>query len=285
MIEDFSKYKFFYANGSSFTEGGGLEEPEIRGDSFKPLYEKYYDVTWKNRTEVNWANRLSQIINVKSINEAKSGGGMTRSIRMTYDFIQKNWKNKDKFFIILETPDSSRCDVYHKKTDEYFIVNTNPKTEKLAYACRDYYNLKSLKEDENLQDLFNNWVDNHYDLKNEIIQSEKALIGLYSFCKINKIKIFLMNDISTIFSNVIDKKDIIFFENRNYDDINSFCNRNKLTIIDEMNQFNIKVTDGHPGFFGHIEYAKKLSNYLGWKGNIPDFLNISKSEKPKKFLI
>ena len=58
---DFSKYKFFYVNGCSFTEGGGLEEPKIRDKSLRPFYEKYYNVTWKNRLEVNWAGRLSQI--------------------------------------------------------------------------------------------------------------------------------------------------------------------------------------------------------------------------------
>ena len=30
MIDDFSKYKFFYVNGSSFTEGGGLEEFKLK---------------------------------------------------------------------------------------------------------------------------------------------------------------------------------------------------------------------------------------------------------------
>jgi hypothetical protein len=30
---DLSKYKYFYVNGSSYCEGGGLEEPEIRDDS------------------------------------------------------------------------------------------------------------------------------------------------------------------------------------------------------------------------------------------------------------
>ena len=42
---NFSKYKFFYVNGCSYTEGGGLEEPSIRGDSVIPHYEKKYGVT------------------------------------------------------------------------------------------------------------------------------------------------------------------------------------------------------------------------------------------------
>ena len=82
---DFSKYKFFYVNGSSFTEGGGLEEPEIRTTSLIPIYEKEYGVTWKNRAEVNWGKRLSEIIGIPCINEAQSGAGPMRSIRMTYD--------------------------------------------------------------------------------------------------------------------------------------------------------------------------------------------------------
>jgi hypothetical protein len=282
---DFSKYNLFYVNGCSFTEGGGLEEPKIRDKSLRPFYEKYYNVTWKDRQEVNWAGRLSQILKIPLINEAACGGGVMRSIRMTYDFIYKNWKNKDKFFIILENSDASRCDVYHKKTNSHFIVNTNPKDEKLQYATRNYYASDTIIEDDNLQDVFNNWVDNHFDLENQIIEIDKSLIGLYSFCKLNKIKIIIMNNNFTIFDNIIDKSDIVFFDKKNDDGIYRFCLRNKLTIFNEMNNIKVKTDDTHPGFFGHIEYAKRMAYYLGWDKKLPDFPIYSKLEGIKKFLL
>lgn len=285
MILDFKKYNFFYVNGSSFTEGGGLEEPKLRDKSLRPYYEKYYNVSWKDRSEVNWAGRLSQIIKIPVINEAKSGGSITRGIRMTYDFIYKNWEKKDKFFIILENPDPSRCDVYHKKTNSYFLINTDPKTEKLLYATRNYYDIENRIEDDSLQDIFNNWVDNHYSTENEMIENEKALIGLYFFCKSNGIKIIIMNNTFTLFDNVIDNSDIVFFEKKNDDGIHNFCIRHELTIFDEINSFGAKTNDRHPGFFGHIEYAKRMANYLGYDEKFPDFPIYSKEETIKKFLI
>ena len=256
MIEDFKKYKFFYVNGSSFSEGGGLEEPEIRNESFRHVYEKEYGVSWKNRKEINWGHRLSELIGIPCINEAQSGGGPMRSIRMAYDFIYKNWNKRNEFFIILENPDASRCDVYHKKTNSYFIVNTDMKTNKMLSASRDYWNKKYSNEDNNLQYVFNNWVDNHFDLKNQIIENEKALIGLYSFCKSNGIKIFMMHNTFFIFTNIISNDDIL------KDDIYDFSLKNKLTISDEINKFGIKTEDTHPGYFGHIEYAKQIYKFL-----------------------
>ena len=74
------------------------------------------------------------------------------------------------------------------------------------------------------------------------------------------------------FNENYDIEDIIEFS-----DINSYCYKNKLTIKDETNgEFN----DYHPGFFGHIEYAKKLSSFLGWSGgysDLPDYYNIKKN--------
>ena len=99
---DFTKYKYFYVNGSSHVEGGGLEEMSLVKNSVIPFYEKKYNVSWKTRKDVNFGTRLSEIINVKCINEAKCGGGPERVIRMTYEFIYNNWKDRNNFFIILE---------------------------------------------------------------------------------------------------------------------------------------------------------------------------------------
>ena len=139
---DFSKYKFFYINGTSFTEGGGLEEESLINTGVPNEYKKKYNISWKNRMEVNWGKRLENTIGIKCINEAKSGGSASRVIRKTYDFIYNNWKDKDKFFIILEYPDVSRCDVFLNNINEYYIVNTDIKTNKLQYATREYFNKK-----------------------------------------------------------------------------------------------------------------------------------------------
>ena len=62
----------------------------------------------------------------------------------------------------------------------------------IAGASRDYFNPELRKVDENLKDVFINWYRNHYNFENNIMQDEKAFVGLYSFCKLHNIKIILI---------------------------------------------------------------------------------------------
>jgi hypothetical protein len=280
---EFSKYNYFYVNGCSYSEGGGLEEESIKKESVVPIYKKIYGVTWKNREEVNFGKRLEEIIGIKCINESKSGGGSDRVVRTTYDFIFKNWKDKDKFFIILEKPDSSRSDVFYKKTNQYYIVNSsyknnNDKNRILEFenSTREYFNQKYLSDKED-QNVFKNWFDNHYDFEQKFLQDEKSFIGLYSFCKQNSIKIFLMESNEYLFKDCFDSSDIIQFSKMGYNgncNINDWCYFNNLSILHELNGHS---DDGHPGYFGHIEYAKQLALFLDFKGKIDIFGNRSKS--------
>ena len=275
MIEDFKKYKFFYVNGSSFTEGGGLEEQEIKINSVIPMYEKKYGITWKYRNKVNFGKRLEEIIGINCINEAKSGSGVDRLVRTTYDFIFKNWKHKDEFFIILEKPDASRSDVFYTKTNKYYVVNSTYKknSKKLEFenATREYFNKKYITDVEDLK-IFENWFKNHYNFQKKILQDDRAFIGLYSFCKLHSIKIFVMQKTDCLFIDCFENADIINFENKKtIDSIDNWCYKNKMTIRDEIGH-----NDNHPGYFGHIEYAKKLANFLGWDGEYPMYPTIKK---------
>ena len=62
------------------------------------------------------------------------------------------------------------------------------------------------------------------------------------------------------FKQCFNKEDIISFTNYNVgDDIAGWCKNNNLLIKDEIgNEF----MDFHPGYFGHIEYAKELAKFL-----------------------
>ena len=66
------------------------------------------------------------------------------------------------------------------------------------------------------------------------------------------------------FNDTYDIKDIIIFEENGLSDILTFCKKNKLTITDETNG---EHQDFHPGYFGHLEYAKELSKFLQKKEN------------------
>jgi len=262
----FSKYKYFYVNGCSHSEGGGLEEPSIKSESVRPIYEELYGITWENRKEVNYGKRLSDIIGIPCINESMSGSGVDRIVRKTYDFIYKNWEERDKFFIILEVPDPSRSDVLYSPTREYFIVNStyDAKTDafKFNYATREYFNLNYSNDDNAKQETFKTWFNKHYDHVEKLKSDERSFIGLYSFCKLNGIKICVMN--TTFIDECFDKKDVINFDNMTGDyDLFSWCIANKMTVYDETKG---EINDLHPGYYGHIEYAKKVAKYMGWAG-------------------
>lgn len=263
---DFSKYKYFYVNGCSHVEGGGLEEPSIRGDSVLPLYEKIYEVSWKNRTEVNFAARLSKLIGLDFVNHAKCGSGTDRVVRTTYDFIHENWKDRHNFFIILENPDPSRSDVYLNDAKDYFIVNSrnDDKFEKIFSASvREYFNNEYRKTDYLYEDKLKSWFENHYSFNEKLKSDDRDFVGLYTFCKFHKIKIFVMNKTSLYFNNTFMTGDVIKFDEEDYNhwmfDINTWCRTKKLTIADELSGFS---GDGHPGYFGHIKYADKLYEFL-----------------------
>lgn len=274
---DLSKYKYFYVNGCSFTEGCGLEGPEKRDDSKISFYEHLYGVKWNDKREINYGTRLSQILNIPCYNDAVCGAGLDRMIRTTYEFIQNNWGDRDKFFIILEKIDPFRSDVYYAPEKKYYIVTSTHYKEQnkthFQYAATRYYDKGVVEEDKNKQDIFRSWFYNHYDMEEKYLQDERSFVGLYSFCKLNKIKIFVMSPNTVYFPNTFDKDDIISFNGdykENYDDPYNWCYRNKLTITDELELTKKEkmLFDYHPGYFGHIEYAKKLAEFLGWRGDV-----------------
>ena len=46
---DLSKYDYFYVNGSSFTEGCGLESADKKERCVHPFYKELYGVEWKDK--------------------------------------------------------------------------------------------------------------------------------------------------------------------------------------------------------------------------------------------
>jgi hypothetical protein len=264
---DLSKYKYFFVHGCSNCEGGGLEEPAINKNSKHELYKEKYGLEWNTRKDVNFVKRLSDIIEIKHINYAKSGAGVERIVRETYEFIQNNWKDKDKFFIILEKPDPGRIEVFYAKNKSYYIINTQKGTDgkllDFSYATREYFNYPIKDEDIKYQNDFEEYFNNFYDFFENLKKTEFMFAGLYSFCKQNGIKIFLMNKNEIYLTDTFANEDIITFKNgKETGNISEWCIKMKYTISDELGG---NVKDFHPGYYGHIEYAKNLAIFLGYK--------------------
>lgn len=258
-------YERFYINGCSHSQGGGLEGPELRDDSVFPLYKEKYGVEkWDDRTRLNFGHHLSELIGIPHLNEAESGGGTERVVRMAYNWLLDNWEIRDKVILILENPDPSRFEVYYRPVGEYFILNTNINAEEgsgeFVSSTRKYYGSETSNEDKMIEPIFMKWFNNHANIRENWKRIERDFVGLYSFCKWNGIKIFVMTGNSVTFKECFDKEDIIKFGNdeKNYD-ICSWAIDNRKTISDELDG---KSADRHPGYFGHKEYAELLKVFL-----------------------
>lgn len=250
-------YDFLYVNGSSHTAGGGFETHSEDGwfaEQMYLYYKKYYNITWKSYKDVNYAKRLSELLDIGLVNEAAQGGGLDRVVRLTYDFIESNWKKRHKFFIILETPDSSRLDLYYKPQKKYFICNSNAGA--VLNGTPHYF--PQPKNIESFQPDFAFYHEKFYDHKEHHFSNERKLLGLYSFCKRENIAIKLMSGIRWMYKCYNQKDVISKLDTEDYDLI-YWAMQNQKQIKHETNH---EIIDGHPGYFAHIEYANIWKNWL-----------------------
>lgn len=256
-----SKYKgydYFYVNGSSHTKGGGYETKKEGGifcDQLEMYYNTFYDVTWNSCDEINWAKRLSEQLHIPCYNDAIQGGSLDRVIRKTYQFIEQQFREENsKFFIILETPDQSRLDVYYKPWDKYFVVNGD--MQEFHGAAPTYF-----PEEPGVQEVqhhFKYYYETFYDSKQQYYKNERQLDGLYSFCKRIGIPIKILNGYDRANRFLYDQSDAVSYDNKD-NNLIDWCINNKKQIKHETNGC---VMDGHPGYFAHIEYANLIKNWL-----------------------
>jgi hypothetical protein len=258
MSTNYKGYEYFYVNGSSHTKGGGFEcaGTTWTWEPMAPYYKEHYNVEWTNCEDVNWGTRLSELIGIPCHNHALQGGGLDRAIRKTYEFIESNWDNRHKFFIILETPDQSRVDVYYNPWREYFLMNDDEAG--FRTATTNYFpdppNVDDVQED------FKWYYEKFHNRIEHFKANERNLAGLYSFCKRAGIAIKIMDGHhrAVHYKANYDKTDVISYDNGDLNLID-WCINNKKQIKHETNS---TVLDGHPGYFAHIEYAKIVKEWL-----------------------
>ena len=259
MSTNYKGYEYFYVNGSSHTKGGGFESADQKAwtrELMVPYYKEHYGVEWQGCDDVNWGTRLSELTGIPCHNYAMQGGGLDRVIRITYEFIESNWENRNKFFIILETPDQSRADVYYNPWRQYFLMNDDIETG-FKYATANYFPFPEGTEE--LQDDFKFYYEKFHNRLELFKANERNLAGLYSFCKRSGIAIKIMDSQRGFhYKNNYEKADVISYEDNSMNLID-WCINNKKQIKHETNN---TVIDGHPGYFGHIEYAKLVKEWL-----------------------
>ena len=265
--------KLIYCNGSSHSAGGGLEITSTLTDNktfVRDYYKDTYNVWWDNQEEVTYSHRLANIIGCNVVNDSASGGGTGRSIRMAYDFVKKNWKQKDELFLILELPSLARLDLFSKKLNDYIICN-------ILYTSNDYsdetYNhlfaTRKYSTEETYMDFstigaknLKVYLENFHSRKTEFTKIQRELDTFLAFLKFNNIKfIFFEGEFNIGIDSIFKKNNMLKLkvENKIYTDFHQFSVDTKSTIAEDT---NLLTMDLHPGYFAHIKFAELLDGYI-----------------------
>ena len=109
-------WKQIYVNGSSFSDGYGLNISEYlevlnKYNGEYPSHKENSKVLNKFKNKNSWPGILESLINIPVINEASFGGSFERVIRMSFDFIFKQ-KDPTETLFILEVPNCERYDFW-----------------------------------------------------------------------------------------------------------------------------------------------------------------------------
>jgi hypothetical protein len=260
-------YKTIYVNGSSLSAGGGLELSDI-----KKKYKELHNVEYENEKLVTYGKYVADYFGCEFINDAKSGSGVSRLVRTTYEHIKKiGIKNAKKTLFIFEIQDPTfRIDLYSDKIKDYITVNVSydgSENEITSINVRDvttknktYYNQDYFKGD------FTNEIKDYLQkFHNPIEYIEKCkgeIAGLFSFLEENEINYFYMFDQGSLISKFeyfykkIEHKKIDIDKKRS---INDFCGDRNLTISGELKNY---TRDVHPGYFGNKLFGESLITFI-----------------------
>ncbi len=85
--------KNLYCNGCSTMCGGGLE---IVKPDLLEYYKTNYGVTWETERDIMWPKLVADGLNLKIHDYSKSGAGIERYIRETYDYIYEDFKRAEE---------------------------------------------------------------------------------------------------------------------------------------------------------------------------------------------
>jgi hypothetical protein len=265
--------EIIYCNGCSHSAGGGLELDKHLSDDItlvKDYYKQRYNIEWDTKIETTYSYKLSRLLGCDVVNEAESGGGPERVIRMGYEFVKKNWDKKDKIFLILEIPSSNRLELYSKKLEDYLITNLQYKDESgydnddidYFFACRNY-DITPAKDfekigDENLK----NYLDNFHSKKSQFKKMLRETELFLSWLKLNNVKfIFFTSEICQYLPSYIKNNNMLKLKvgNTIYSEFHHYSVETKSTIADET---DLRTLDLHPGYFAHTKFAELMVDYI-----------------------
>lgn len=269
------RFKHLYCNGCSTMAGGGLEV--IKTDLLK-YYKDTYGVEWKSERDIMWPKLVADYFDMEIHDYSKSGAGVERFIRETYEFINDNQTILNETIFFIECPVIwNKVDIWSNDDDDYLICNTDLDCDdrgkmlnklKNIHLCKDYFyqtkeeiaELEKRIKPELKAAMFKTWNPKQYTQK--IMQN---LVGLLSFMKMKKLEFYIL-------PNAIDANYLL----KNIDGMNShfldleidgethqhdFHNwqGQRYTISKETNDIFI---DTHGGYFAHKRWAEEVIKKL-----------------------
>ena len=256
------KYKYLYVNGSSFTAGGGLEPIK---DNVKKAYKELFGLEWKHERDVAWPKLLAKQLGLHLFDESKSGGGPERVIRMTYDYLRRG--DAENTLFILELPSAwNRVDIYSNHFNKHLICNPNYDMENGNNIYKDVESTQGYFEYNDSNEI-NQFVKPHlieyfthfHNLNEYSKKVTNSVVGLYSTMEALDLKFYISNSgvdlgLHTFFKDYA-KHMVPWLLN----DLYVWAEQKHKKISDETNGI---LTDGHPGYFAHKEWADILYNFL-----------------------
>lgn len=269
------KFKNLYCNGCSTMAGGGLEV--INTDLLK-YYKDTYGVEWKSERDIIWPKLVADHFGMQIYDYSKSGAGIERFIRETYEFIFQNNHILNETIFFIELPVIwNKVDVWSNVHNKYLICNTDLKegeNHKIIYElrdihlCDDYFYqssedrklMESEIKPELLKSMFKTWNPKKYTEK-----VEQNLYGLISYMRYRNLNFYLLPGAVDINKMQMAIPDIdthfLDLEINGETHQNDFHNwqGQRYTITKETNGIFI---DTHGGYFAHKEFSEAVIDKL-----------------------
>jgi|TARA_B100001093_G_scaffold514675_1_gene589261 hypothetical protein len=261
------KFKRLYTNGSSVTHGW----PLCHSRYFDSYGEFYGIKPWKvvggeeqldSRININWPSRLAETMGVELIDESRGGGSSMRAMRMCMEYINKNLDSIDDTLFIIETTSGFRDEIYSNRLDRLFNVVTSNCID--PKDCTDDINDRA-KIKEELESYFKYFVNENHHYNKEA----NYFIGFFSLLKQMGCEFFIINQAikghtekhyKQIYETLGVNDKIVKWDDTDCM-VHWYWKEKKLHIGNDLEKHN-GDTDYHPGYFGHIEIAKKLHKWI-----------------------
>lgn len=259
-----------YCNGCSHSAAGGLEIDRILDTMLiRDYYKERYNIWWETQKEVSYSHIIANNFKCDVINEAESGGGSGRVVRMAYEFVKKNWKRKDKLFLILELPSMGRLELYSKKLNSNFILNLHFKNNDYdddsiidIYGTRKYYDDSTTNDWSQIREECKSYYNNLFSKKSEYSRISREINTFLTFLKYHNIKhIFFAGEFSPSIDSDLKASNMLSLKvgKQTIEDFHQYALETKSTIAHET---DMRTTDIHPGYFSHKSFGNLLSQYI-----------------------